>query len=165
VLIQSLLAFTLLTNPADASRENGKPENLAKYNLINAMIFAEHQQWSASSRCMMKLGLLQGVDARPLLPFLESRNEDFRANIASLLGNSGDKRAVKPLIRQLEREQNVDVKLSIIEALGKLKDKRSVKILEQYLSSELWGLRISAATALESITGRKYEFGNPPPRR
>lgn len=154
-----------MTNPADASRDNGKPDSLAKYNLMNAMLFAEHQQWSASSRCMMKLGPLQGLDARLLLPFLESKNDDFRSNVASMLGNTGDRRAVKPLIKQLQREANVDVKLSIIEALGKLKDRKAVRPLEPYLASELWGLRISAATALESITGRQYEFGNPPTRR
>lgn len=165
MLIQYLLAFTLLTNPADVTVEKAKPAIRAKYFLINAMFCTQQQQWSNSSKCMMRLGLLQNLDAEPLLPFLECANDDFRGDIVSMLGNLGDGHAVKPLIKLLERERNVEVKLSIIEALGKLKDKRAVKPLEHYLQSELWGLRISAATALESITGTKYDYGYPPPRR
>lgn len=165
MLIQYFLAFTLLANPAEVTVEKAKPALRAEYYLVDAMFCAQQQQWSNSSRYMMKLGLLQNIDAEPLLPFLDCKNDDFRGDVVSMLGNLGDRHAVKPLIKLLEREQNVEVKLSVIEALGKLKDKRSVKALELYLKSELWGLRISAATALESITGVRYDYGYPPPRR
>lgn len=163
--LQFILAYLLLTNPADINQKAKKPSLGAQYCLVNAMLYTEKEDWQKVSRYLLRFDRIGEKNVRDLLPFLKSKNADFRSSVIDILGNMGDKGAVKPLVTALETEQSVDVKLTIIEALGKLKDRRAVKILEKELASELWGLRIAAATSLESITGKKYDYSTPPPRR
>lgn len=165
MLLQYFLALTLLTNPADTCINGKDPGRGAKYCLVNALLHAEKQDWEKSSRYLLLLDGYQNKDAKLILPFLKTGNNDFRSNIVELLGNTGDRSAVKPLIDLLAKERNPDVKISVIESLGKLRDKRAVKILEVQLSDELWGVRISAASSLEKITGKTYDYSYPPPRR
>lgn len=168
MLIQFFLAFTLLTNPSDicfSTFRDNDPENFSRYCLVTALFYTEAQNWQKSSDLLLQLQGYGALDVGVIIPFLSVENDDFRSSMAELLGGAGNKKAVKPLIKLLEKETNADVKISVIEALGKLKDKRSIKILEKQLVSELWGERMSAALSLENITGKKYEYGNPPPRR
>ncbi|MFH1369387.1 MAG: HEAT repeat domain-containing protein [Elusimicrobiota bacterium] len=165
MFIQFFLALTLLTNPAETCSKNNNPDIMARYCLVNALFYAEKEDWGKNAKLMMKVGNLRELDAKTVLPFLEIGTVNFKTNVIELLGNIGDRAAVNPLVKLLEKEQNVDIKLSVIEALGKLKDKRAVKVLEAQLQSELWGVRISASSSLESITGKQYGYGNPPPRR
>lgn len=60
--------------------------------------------------------------------------------------------------RELSYPDDLDVMLSFIDFMGEMKNQNAVELLENNLKSDNFETANSSATALEKITGRKYEF-------
>ncbi len=94
-----------------------------------------------------------------ILPFLQSlknNKSEYRVSTALTLGKLGDARAVKPLIKMLNDEDEHAVYIAV-KALGKLKDKRAVLPLIGLLKnkSESIGLVLSSVEALGKIEDKR----------
>ena len=59
---------------------------------------------------------------------------------------------------ELDYPKDLDVILILIDAMGELKNDKAVSILESNLNSNNYELVKASSTALEKITGNKYEF-------
>ncbi len=78
-------------------------------------------------------------------------NGNFAESAAYILGETGDLRAVEPLLRLLQRTSKEEsyIRASVVEALGKLGDKRAVEPLIEVLKSDPKGMvRRSAVKSL-----------------
>lgn len=78
------------------------------------------------------------------------RQPHVRVNAATALGQSGDLRAVKPLLTAL-RDESTEVCSAAAEALGKLKARSAVEPLLEALESDSASLRSAVISALGSI--------------
>lgn len=95
-----------------------------------------------------------------ILKVLEDRTDHEAARMiaARVIGSSKDKRAVEPLIKLLESEDNRRVRLEIVWGLGAFFDeKRAIKPLIKVLNNENedGGIRYSAAVALGNVGGKE----------
>ena len=86
-----------------------------------------------------------------LLESLSNEHYLVRQNIAFALGKIQKRRAVKPLIKLLETEQNHNVRELIVWALGEMKDKRAIDPLIQALEDTHIAVRRNAAYALGRV--------------
>lgn len=82
------------------------------------------------------------------------KHEDLwiRYLMIDALGNSGDTRAVEPIMSAMKKDESQDVRFMAAEALGNLGDKRAVPALEQTCKSDNCYVRIAAEEALEKLT-------------
>ncbi len=95
------------------------------------------------------------------LRFLKSDDIAIATTVADILRDSIYQRteSVQPLIERLDRchiPYDFELMQSICATLGELKDKRAVHQLEQTLESPDRSVALSAAKALEGITGNDY---------
>ncbi|MBW1787095.1 MAG: HEAT repeat domain-containing protein [Deltaproteobacteria bacterium] len=99
------------------------------------------------------------VSLEQLVEELEHPDSDRRWDAVNALGASGDKRAVPPLMKALEKDmkQRKGIAMAIIPALGHLKDERAVPLLIKALNNldEDWLGREAAAMALGDIGSTK----------
>lgn len=73
---------------------------------------------------------MSGVNIQSELTKLKSSNIGDRKNAAWILGDTGDKRVVDPLINTLKIEPDRFVRMNIVKALAKINDKRALAILK-----------------------------------
>ncbi len=77
------------------------------------------------------------------------QNDDIATTVAAALGNIGDKRAVAPLIKALNRP--AEIAAAAASALGKLGDKRAVMPLVKALHSDTEWIADAARVALTEL--------------
>lgn len=106
-------------------------------------------------KAVIALGKIGTPAVEDLLKAYESEDWQLRSQIAEVLGNIKDERAVEPLIDSLYnskyKNQNKYVRGRIIEALGKIGDERAVDSLIHALDDQYIYVRIKAEEALEKI--------------
>ena len=86
-----------------------------------------------------------------LIEHLNSDDRSVREEAAIALGDIGDKRAVEPLIRLIEREPTIGFRA--IESLGIIGDKKALGFLERIASEDEF-LDGIARDAIREITNR-----------
>ncbi|OGS23783.1 MAG: hypothetical protein A2297_01705 [Elusimicrobia bacterium RIFOXYB2_FULL_48_7] len=114
---------------------------------------AQSGEWDKARASVNKLLAMKEIDSEAVQSFIKANGSDEAACciFIEIVGDSGSKKTVKPLIAMLEQEKNVNIKTSIIYALGKLKDKRASGSLEKILNDESWSIRMMAREALKEI--------------
>lgn len=94
---------------------------------------------------------LAGLGAvAPLINLLDAPDHITRAFAAQVLGEIGDKRAFKALVRAL-LDDSVDVRVKATASLGQLGDRRAQYTLEKVLEDPEWPVRSAAAKALGQL--------------
>jgi HEAT repeat protein len=89
-----------------------------------------------------------------LIRTLKDENYQVRTSAAFILGEIGDKRAVKQLIQSL-KDKNRDVRYAAACALGDIKDKKALGPLIETLKDEHWEVRRDAVCALYELKDKK----------
>jgi HEAT repeat protein len=80
------------------------------------------------------MGLWEGFRVQKFLRALDDRDPKVRIDAADALGESGDPRAVEPLIRAIQKSENAGIpQTRMIIALGRLKDPRATEVLLKVL--------------------------------
>ncbi len=111
----------------------------------------QHFLWGSATKALIKIGKpAVGI----LINALGHNNEVIREKAAYILGEIGDKRAIKPLIDMLE-DENKNVQRSTVKSLGKIGDKNTVKLLINTFEVESGHVKKSAGEALEELA-RKF---------
>ena len=93
-----------------------------------------------------------------LIESLDDPNAEIRKEVSTLLGEIGDKKAVKPLIGSLkdsDEEEIGNVRYFVAEALGKIGDKRAVEPLIKSLKDKNEQVRLQTVIALGLIGDKK----------
>jgi HEAT repeat protein len=76
------------------------------------------------------MGLWEGFRVQKFLRALDDKDPKVRIDAIDALGESGDERAVEPLIRAIQKSENAGIpQARMIIALGKLRDPRGTGIL------------------------------------
>lgn len=101
-----------------------------------------------------------------LLEMLEDEENPFyqvsRDNVIIALGKIGDEHATSKLIDVLKHDKDSFVRGVAANALGAIGDKSAINALENALNDEDKYVRAGASWALKQITGKNYEYENPP---
>lgn len=84
------------------------------------------------------------------IELLKSQNPKERKSAAETLGNTGDIRAVEPLIDALN-DIDLEVKLEIIVSLGKINDKRAIEVLQNLLNDPNNQIKEKTIDALKKL--------------
>ena len=79
----------------------------------------------------VNLATAEDNDTKRLIKALKSDNLGWRVSAAQLLGDNQEERAVKPLIRMLNRDFSYAARLSAAVALAKIGDKKALKALKK----------------------------------
>lgn len=140
----------------EAAEALGKLKDTSAINpLINALDIDNEDVQKAVIKALGKIG----TPAVESLITLLKNDEDWSArdDAAKALGEIKDKHAVEPLINALKHDTFGSVRYEAAIALGKIKDSRAIKPLEGALTARSYDLRVNAQTALQKITGKKYE--------
>ena len=91
-----------------------------------------------------------------LILFFEGQKNDLaRKEVATTLGDIGDKRATEPLISAVN-VIDLSVRLAVIGALGNIKDKRASEPLVSKLNDADYRVRSLVVEALGKIDGEKF---------
>ncbi|TAK64476.1 MAG: hypothetical protein EPO24_03280 [Bacteroidetes bacterium] len=100
------------------------------------------------------------------LQFLQSDDVAVVTFIAEILTDSIFQRpqSVQPLIEKLQTMRvpdDIEAMQAICNTLGALKDKRAIEVLEDVMDTPDRSIALSAASALETITGKNYRKNLP----
>jgi HEAT repeat protein len=139
-----LIFFCILTTAASQQPAADRVESLIK----------KFQSKRPNDRAEAVTQLARIKDARvvPLLiGALKDANSYVRGQTAAALGDTGDKRAVQPLITVLKDDDYMYVRHESAKALGKIKDGSAVQPLINALNDETPDVREEAAKALIEI--------------
>lgn len=118
--------------------------------LMAALPAANDQQRWKIITVLSEIGDTRAVPA--FIDCLRSRSSAIQAAAAQFLGNSGDKRAVEPLLRHLVDDESACSQVWIIQALGKLRDSRAVEpLLSIVQTTDSSSVRYTAIEALGNI--------------
>ncbi|MDP3791387.1 MAG: AAA family ATPase [Candidatus Omnitrophota bacterium] len=83
-----------------------------------------------------------------LIEALSDRNADVRKHAAEALGNCGDKRAIKPLIRALDDSEASSSAASALDKLGVVKTTDDIELLKKLLkTNSYYGFKSEATAA------------------
>ena len=97
-----------------------------------------------------------GKFGKPAVDYLikAMKHEDLwiRYLMIDARGNSGDTRAVEPIMSALKKDESQDVRFMAAESLGNLGDKRAVSALEHPCKSDNCYVRIAAEGSLDKLT-------------
>lgn len=110
------------------------------------------QLWRMASYSVAKIHR----EAAPelLIPFLGDENPHKRWHIVGLLGDSGSRQAVEPLMQVVENDPDPDIRHLAAFSLGKLGDKRALDVLQWVMENDLgedYESRPVAGAAREAI--------------
>jgi HEAT repeat protein len=139
-----LIFFCILTTAASQQPVADRVESLIK----------KFQSKHSGDRAEAVRELARIKDARvvPLLiGALKDADSYVRGQTAAALGDTGDKRAVQPLITVLKDDDYMYVRQESAKALGKIKDGSAVQPLINALNDETPDVREEAAKALIGI--------------
>ena len=93
----------------------------------------------------------QTKDIDYIIKALEDEDHMVRMTAARILGESRDRRAVKPLVTALRTDKHYAVRQQAAHALGKIKDPRSVEALIEALGDKDSGVQRLAAASLGDL--------------
>lgn len=91
------------------------------------------------------------IDIGSLIEAIQNADEQVRSDATMALGQSGDKRAVEPLIELLKHHHDPNVRWSVIQALWRLGDQQALKPLLAALKDKDSYVRRAAAYALGQL--------------
>ena len=92
----------------------------------------------------------------PLLEALQYRTPFIRCRAAEILGKLGAVRAIEPLIKTLESENDDEyITMWTIWALGEIGDERAIEPLKKALKDEYIEIKEAVEWALEKIRYKK----------
>ncbi len=87
----------------------------------------------------------------PLCARLSDADAEVRAHAASVVATTKDPRAVDPLIKAMENEQDPDTRYAQMSALSAIGDNRATKSIQKWTNSENWLDRYNAVDALGNL--------------
>ena len=131
----------------DGLIRHGSPE--AVTTLLKSLI-SEHRDFSVLSSAIEVLSLSQVEVLMPLVRLLKEPDEDLRIQVAQILGERRDVRAVPGLMEALN-DSDANVRYHAIEALGKLRAGDAVDALADIVESRDFSLAFPALDALVRI--------------
>ena len=79
----------------------------------------------------VNLAAAEENDTSRLIKALKSDNLGWRVSAAQLLGDNGETRAVKPLIKMLKTDYSYAARVSAAVALAKIGDKKALRALKR----------------------------------
>ena len=94
------------------------------------------------------LGRVKSKRVDVLLPLLSDKTSGARREAARALGQSKQKRAVKPLLTAAKTEGELEVRGAMLVSVGRLGDRSAVKALAPFLESTSESTRLAAGQAL-----------------
>lgn len=116
--------------------------------LAESLYYVDGVVWKITVKTFIEAGK---PAVRPMIKALADwRDSRLRSTAAFILGEIGDKRAVKPLIYRLE-DREWQVRAVAAGALGKIGDERAVEPLTKVLKDGYEQVREAAKWALERI--------------
>lgn len=119
---------------------------------IELMGRRQKESFAIAREGLLKIG---SAAARPLMDvLLKHRNSFIRRHAAMILGELGEKTALKPLMQALN-DRMPAVRWNAAIALGLLKDRRAVPMLKRQLKSKIWQLRVNSAISLGWIGDKR----------
>lgn len=94
-----------------------------------------------------------------LLGLLSDPRLDFNsaALLVPVIERHQPQEAVPLLLARAKKEKDLNLLSLMLDMLGKLKAKPAVPLLERYLKHGAPGVRLVAASALQTITGKRYQ--------
>ena len=104
---------------------------------------------------LVKLG---NLDLEELIQALTSTSKIERADISRVLGNIGDLKAVNPLIKSLEKEEESLVQRTLIKSLAELGDKKAIEVIIRFLKDADAETRSTACVALATLGDSKIIY-------
>ncbi len=128
-------------------------EDVASH-LTTALASGDSRVRRETVKSLSKVG---GEDAAMLLlAMLDDAEPDVRARACQALGLLRVERAVKPLLRLLEKDGNEEVQVESMQALGKLGDPGAVALIERKITGRFFSrpsraVRLAGFRALASI--------------
>ena len=131
----------------DGLIRHGGPEAIR--TLLKTLI-GEHRDFSVLSSAIEILSLSRIDVLGPLTELLEESDEDLKIQVAQILGERGDARAVSGLMAAL-KDPDANVKYHVIEALGKLRAWDAIDALMAVVESRDFFLAFPALDALMRI--------------
>ncbi len=145
----------IIDNIVPVLKNIAKPENPAFPLLLKALEEAIADEDSSIYYIFDILGAKNiSTDIVDLL--IKKLRENPSGNLAYVLGEIDDRRAVEPLINAL-KDKNVDCRDSAAIALGKIGDQRAIGALIEALKDKNYQVRTDASEALAKITlDKKY---------
>jgi len=109
----------------------------------------------ARKKAVEKLSKMGKSIVNDVIAYLEKQEVYLgRSNACRVLGNIGDKSAVKPLVKAM-KDEYADVRVYAAEALGKIKDPAAVQCLIKALDDRIGDVKAEAAKALGKIGNKK----------
>lgn len=124
--------------------------NFARSAIYDITIFSSGNLKDKKVTIASSLPSATSVDIDPLIARLKNSNPKIRREVADILGDAGDKKAVKYLIPLL-KDENEYVRQAAARALGKLKDKEAVEPLIDRLRDSDINVRFFSIWALGEI--------------
>lgn len=100
----------------------------------------KHAMFTTVMSAVLTAGLILGAvnlatanenETSRLIKALRSDNLGWRVSAAQLLGDNQEERAVKPLIRMLQRDLSYAARVSAAVALAKIGDKKAMRALKR----------------------------------
>jgi HEAT repeat protein len=109
-------------------------------------------------------GIADRTTVEALVKALDDEDDDVRAEVAWALGETGDDRAVDPLVAYLKSNRGERSRTAAAQALGKLGDPRTIPVLVSLVYDEKAGAQDAAAESLLSIRSAAvvFELANDP---
>ncbi len=136
---------------ADAARVLGELKDPQSVKLLTCALQDPESQvrWAV----LVSLGKLRV--SRAVAPLIEALSDPSssafqRQEAAGALGESGDLRAIEPLVKVL-KDSDAFVRMIAADALGKFKDPRAIEPLKELLGDSEGVVRSAAAEALKKI--------------
>lgn len=116
--------------------------------LAESLYYVDGVVWKITVKAFIDAGK---PAVRPMIKALKDwRDSRLRSTAAFILGEIGDRRAVKPLIHRLE-DRDWRVRAVAVAALGKIGDARAVEPLTKALRDEHIQVREAVEWALKRI--------------
>ncbi|HPZ07898.1 MAG TPA: HEAT repeat domain-containing protein [Candidatus Eremiobacteraeota bacterium] len=109
------------------------------------------QERSQASSEIVQSNIQDNRLLEPMIYLLNDLDWNIRREMATALGNQGNKKAIQPLLKKLKDEQP-DVRISVIEALAKIGDGKVAQNLIEVLNNDLdEGVRVQTIITMGEI--------------
>lgn len=98
------------------------------------------------------MGLWEGFRIQKLIRALDDKDPKIRIDAVDLLAEAGDLRAVEPIIKALQKNENAGIpQARMIIALGKLHDSRATEILLRVLYGQIDTVPFSEMARIRAV--------------
>jgi HEAT repeat protein len=156
---------TLFNNYAEAKTSNEKCQiikqlsNYKEEKVVDRLIkiLAEEKENEVKSFATMALIKINNIKLnKSLIKLLKHDSWITRMKVVEILGESGDKKAIKPLITRLKKDPHKMVRVWAAISLGKIKTNKAINaLLESLDCDECWEVRREAAHSIGQVGNKE----------